>query len=196
MAKCKKFNMVKRYKGGRGPILKIKSEEAIILTNTIEGGLGLRFARSEINKLRVSFGLQKVRYGTVFGLHKSLKPVRKKIAKRKTGKRDKDNPWAIARFKWCRQLLVSYGIFRGSEDYADYKIQMPVVKEFSSKKDCLPQRSIYRTAFWDEHHKQCIIGFLGTSMTQEVILYPKDEYGCLDPNEKIAKTIPSYLNVK
>ena len=98
MAKCKSFSTVKRYKKGRSSISKIKSEEAIILTNTIEGGLGLRFARSRINKWRVSFGLPKVIYSAVFGFDKRLKPVRKKIAKRKIGKRDKESPWAIARF--------------------------------------------------------------------------------------------------
>ena len=197
IAKCKKFRTIKRYNmRGRAPILQIKSNEAIILTNTIEGGLGLRFARGEINKWRSSFGLPKVRLGAVFGLHKSLKPVRKKIAKRKTGKRDKESPWAIARFNWCRQLLVSFGVIRSRDDYDDYKILQPVQKEFSPEPDCVPKRSIYRTAFWDEHHKQCTIGFLGTSTTNEVILYPKDEHGYPDPQGKIPKTVPSYLNVK
>ena len=73
---------------------------------------------------------------------------------------------------------------------------MPVVKEFSFGKDCVPQCSIYCTAFWDKHHKQYTISFLGTSTLQEVIIYPKDENGYPDQNGKIAKTIQSYLNVK
>ena len=119
ISKCKKFCVIKRYKEGRGPILKIKLEEAIILTNTIEEDLGLKFARNKINKCRVSFGLAKVRFDTFFGLHKSLKPVPKKTMERKTGKRDKESPFAMACFNWCRQLLVSYGVIWGREDYAD-----------------------------------------------------------------------------
>ena len=72
-------------------MLQIKSKEVIILTNTIKGGLGLRHARKEINKYRVSMSLDKVRFGAVYGLHKSLNPVCKKIAKRKTGKRDRES---------------------------------------------------------------------------------------------------------
>jgi len=84
------------------------------------------------------------------------------IIRQKHGSTVPKSAWAVARTNWVTQLLVHFE-----------KINDNQIADEEFLKD-LPKLSINQIAFWDEKHKEQIVGYAGKKSYQ---------FNC-DPNEK------------
>ena len=135
------------------------------MQKSVELGLSLKDAHVSINEYRSENNLCLVRFACVYGLHCRLKPKVRRVKKRKTGSRDVGSEWAMARYNWVRQLIVMFGQFVGPCPYFSIintlRTESPLAPYFEPS--LLPKANLHNTTFWDEHHKKCVIGFVGSN---------------------------------
>ena len=137
-------------------------------------------------------------FASVYGLHCRLKPKVKRAKKRKTGSRDVGSEWAKARYNWVRQLIVMFGQFVEPCPYFSIintlKTEAPLAPYLEPS--LLPKANLHNTTFWDEHHKKCVIGFVGSN-SNVATLYPRDkERSLYSKGDLYTKEITFHLNVK
>ena len=93
---------------------------------------------------------------------------------------DPESAWAIARTNWVTQLLVHFE-----------KINDNQIADEAFLKD-LPKLSINQIAFWDEMHKEQIVGYMG----KKSYLFNCDPNGKYVPHGKIMTDAGSRLHIK
>jgi hypothetical protein len=102
------------YKGqiatgtGRTPMI-YSPQEYQILIDSVEKGYGLVTAMHQINEYREEEHLSDVGLSTVRRTMNWLRPVIRRVKRRKQGNRNPDSPWAKARLRWVTKLLVRLG---------------------------------------------------------------------------------------
>ena len=180
-----------RKKRGPQSMFSYKDEEAKILAKAMEEGLGLRHATFRVNNYRILKGLEIVGMSCPHNLFQKLKPKFSTVGKMKQGSNDPKSPWARARLRWVKQLII---MFRAYDKLEDLDLDPNNLEDcFNPEK--LAEVKIDQVAWWDEHHIECIIAGLGGNNIQ--ISFPTDEEGNLDPvNGKIRSLQRKKLNVK
>jgi hypothetical protein len=102
------------YKGkiatgmGRKPMIYLPQEYQILI-DSVEKGYSLVNAMHQINEYREEEHLPDVGLSTVRRTMNRLRPVIRRVKRRKQGNRNPDSPWAKARLRWVTQLLVRLG---------------------------------------------------------------------------------------
>lgn len=179
---------------------RIQSEEAKMAAEAIEQGMGYGATLQYVNSWLVEKGRPIWTYHRIQYLAKRLRPTETKVMQMKQGSEDSSSAWARARRNWVKQLLVSFG---AAENVNLKKTRTN--PETGSVEEYLPeyfdktkvtQRSIYRTAFWDETHRVCSISDYSGSRGNTHLTFPRDKNGNLDPNGETKVTRKKKLNVK
>ena len=160
------------------------SPEAQIVADGIESGLSIRKTWHNVNWHRRENELEMLSESCVVEAIRRMKPVVKKIKKRKMGSTDPNSDWAIAQKNWCTQLLVRLG---------EIEMPRPVEKRF-----CLTEigkLDLHQIVWWDETHRKCLIGWL--SATKNCFIdFPRDKEGRFDVKGEYSQKIILRLNVK
>ena len=113
----------------------------------MENGLGHAGTHLLVNEFRMQNGQESVGLSAVCGMVKKLNPKVDEVGRRKQGSTDPESAWAGARLNWVTQLLICLGEIKLSSDNTPEYLQD------------LPSLSIQQIAFWDEVHKEQIVGF-------------------------------------
>jgi hypothetical protein len=96
----------------------------------------------------------------VYSLSKRLKPKVTKVVRKKQGDTDVNSAWAKARYNSVTQLLIRFGLLESQPDengnLADY---------FNKDKITALQRE--QVADWEETHRKCQIGGIGSWVIYE-----------------------------
>ncbi len=101
-----------------------------------------------LNEYRVSQGMEPVVLSTVYLTVLKLQPKVDRTTWGKQGSADPGAAWLKARLGWTKQLLVLLGELEANEN------------DDNCFKD-LPLLTIHRVIFWDEMHKEQIVGHVG-----------------------------------
>jgi hypothetical protein len=102
------------YKGqiatgtGRKPMV-YSPQEYQILIDSVEKGYGLVTVMHQINEYMEEEHLPDVGLSTIRRTMNRLRPVTRRVKRRKQGNRNPDSPWAKARLRWVTQLLIRLG---------------------------------------------------------------------------------------
>jgi hypothetical protein len=88
----------------------------------METGLGLVTAMYQINEYRDEINLEHVGLSTVRCTMKLLKPVIRRVRRKKQGNRNPNSPWAKASLRWVTQLLVRLGWHTFNHSAEDNKL--------------------------------------------------------------------------
>ena len=115
----------------------------------MENRLGHAGTHLLVNKFRMQNGQESVGLSAVCGMVKKLNPKVDEVGRRKQGSTDPESVWAGARLHCMTQLLICLGEIKLSSDNTPEYLQD------------LPSLSIQQIAFWDEVHKEQIVGFQG-----------------------------------
>jgi hypothetical protein len=108
-----------------------------------------------------------------------MNPLVDKVGKRKQGSSDENAPWSKARMGWVTQLRVRLGTLTLPDD---------APAQFKN----LPSLNVTQIAFWDEMHKEQVIGYAGNRSYR----FSVDANGKYDPNGKATKEISSISHLK
>jgi len=115
----------------------------------------------------------------VQGTIKWLNPTIDIMRRRKQGSTDPESAWAVARFNWMQQLLVQFEI-----------IKLTTNNDVVNRN--LPSFCIHQITFWDEMHKEQIVGMVGNQLYH----FSCDADGKYDPWGMIVGEIGSQLHMK
>jgi len=152
-----------------------------IIIDAMSSGLGIAQTHQVLNTHRAAIGLPIVCQSTVYNVVKyQLRPKIDKVGKRKQGSTDPEHEWSKARCRWTSQLLIRLGLKQVTEDAEDFY------------KD-LPPLDINQIVFWDEMHKEQVIGYSGGRSYR----FKVDSAGKFDPiNGKIPTEAAAILHMK
>jgi hypothetical protein len=165
-----------RLKGkGSKPIISSPYEYQIVI-DVVEKGKGAAMALLLLNEYRSEERRDPVGLSAVRNTVKRLRPVIRIVRKRKQGNKDKNSPCAKARLGWVTQILVRMKkhVFMPEEDYNKFVELTATPEYFDAAK--LPKLSLFQIAFWDEVHKEQVVGTAGT----HTYAFPRDEHGAFD----------------
>ena len=145
------------YESGRKPAIEIDSETAQMFADLIEEGASLETAREIINLHRDEEDLELYNAATIYSLSKRLTPKVAPVSSTSQGNRDATSAWARARKNWVTQLMIRLGTLKKEE----------LTTEEQAKPCFDLDLDIYgieleQTAWWDECHRKCEIGGMGT----------------------------------
>jgi hypothetical protein len=156
-------------------------QEYQILIDSVEKGYGLVTAMHNINEYREEEHLPDVGLSTVHRTMNRLRPVTRRVKRRKQGNMNPDSPWAKARLRWVTQLLVRLGkhVFDHTAQENEYLNLTETTTYFNT--ELLPPLSVHQIVFFDECHKKTEIGRTGDT----VYTFPKNEVGLYDKHGRI-----------
>jgi hypothetical protein len=131
---------------GRKPIIQDYTDDAKVIYDAFQAGLSTAVATVILNQHRSMFDPPKPRVSkstvNTF-VNNSEVALRQHRQTKKSGKDDEDTPWAKARVEQCNQFLIQY--------------EMPV-EELVVDHPTWPKLYLDGVVFWDEHHRQVILG--------------------------------------
>jgi hypothetical protein len=135
-----------------------------------------------LNEYRTTKGRDPVGLSAVRNTVKRLRHVIRGVRKRKQGNKDKNSPWVKARLGWVTQILVRMQkhVFMPEEDCNKCLALTATPEYFDAAK--LPKLSLFQVAFWDEVHKEQVMGTAGT----HTYAFPRDEHGAFDEAGMVA----------
>jgi len=116
----------------------------------------------------------------VRGMVKKLNPKVDEVGRRKQGSTDPESTWTGAGLNWVTQLLICLGDIKRSSDNTPEYLQY------------LPLLSNQQITFWDEVHKEQIVGFQGNKSYH----FPCNANGRYDANGTIQSKAGSWLHMK
>jgi hypothetical protein len=113
---------------------------------------------------------------------KRLRTVTRKVHQKKQGSKDTSCPWTKACLGWTTQLLLKLGkhTFKPDEECNKNIQHTDTPNCYDAMK--LPDLSIYQIAFWDEVHKEQVVG-VNWDFTYA---FPRDEQGAYDEDGVVA----------
>jgi hypothetical protein len=167
---------------GGATIIKLSDELQIqIIVDSMSSGLGIAQTHQILNVHRQAIGLPTICQSTVYNVVRyQLRPKVDKVGKRKQGSTDPTSEWSKARHRWTSQLLIRLGLKEIPED----------------AEDCfrdLPSLNINQIVFWDEMHKEQVVGYSGDRSYR----FKVNSAGRFDPiNGKIAAEASAILHMK
>jgi hypothetical protein len=111
-----------------------------------------------------------------------VRPIIRKLRKRKHDSKDASCPGARVHLGWVSQLRVRLGKhdFKHDEDCNKHLALTSTPDCFDRSK--LTMLSIHQIAFWDEVHKEQVVGVTGDAK----YAFPRDEDGAFDENGQVA----------
>jgi hypothetical protein len=131
----------------------------------------------QINEYREEEHLPDVGFSTVHRTTDRLRPVIRRVKRRKQGNMNPDSPWAKARLRWVTQLLVRLGehVFdHKAKEKNEYLNRTEMPTYFNT--ELLPPLIVHQIVFFDECHNKTDIGRTGDT----VYTFPKNEAGLYD----------------
>jgi hypothetical protein len=151
--------------------------------DVVEKGKGAQMALLLLNKFRSIKEMEPVGLSAVNRTMKRPRPVIRKVRKGKQGSKDASCPWAKARPGWTTQLLVRIGnhTFNPDEECNKHLALSNAPHCYDAMK--LPELSIYQIAFWDEVHKEQVVGVNGDF----TYAFPRDEDGAYTEDGMVAE---------
>jgi hypothetical protein len=157
---------------GRKPMI-YSPQEYQILIDSAEKGYGLVTVIHQINEYREEEHLPDVRFSTVCRTMNRLRPVIRRVKRRKQGYRIHGSPWEKARLRWVTQLLARLGehVFDHTSKENEYLSLTKTPTYFNT--ELLPPLSVPQIVFFYECHKKTEIGRTGDT----VYTFPKNETG-------------------
>lgn len=175
---------------GRCPIIESDSAEAQIIADVIEDGMSIGMAQRLVNRHRreCDGDLEPYSYSAVRGLSKRLSPVIEKITLTKQGSADVNSPWATARHNWVRLLLIRFGLLDCVQ------LEAGSIPDYFNK-GMMPKLFVEQIAWWDEMHKECVIGGIGEKRPYR-IRFKRDVNGKLDPDGEALGEARTVMAVK
>ena len=134
-------------------------QEANILAECMEDGLGIRHATFCVNAYRISMKKEILGMSCIHKLFQKLKPKFSVVGKMKTGSNKPESEWAQARLKWCIQLIIMFRAYESLEDLGLDPDPDNNPDHFNPNK--IKHIKIEQVAWWDEHHIECLIAASG-----------------------------------
>jgi hypothetical protein len=158
-------------KMGRPVVIETDTASAQIIADALESGLSFVQARDLVNLHLEEEKEPLVTVSAIRGCYQRLGAKTIRIPKKRQGTTDIDSPWAKARVRFNTQFLIRSGKLESQED-ADGTIPDYYNKE---KLTCFMHTQV---VWWDEKHRQSLIG--GVGVRSEVLTFPRDKDGRID----------------
>ena len=132
-----------------------KSIEAQIIADVMESGNSLRAAWAIVNTHRKAEALPLLTMSAVYSCIKRLQPLVEPVGKKKQGSMDAEAPGSKARFRWCLQLGMRFGLLDSS--HIRNIINLPDCTPIPLEYNPLHLQPIKVDQFvtWDEVHRKC-----------------------------------------
>lgn len=159
--------------GGHNMLITLGSVDEQIMADAIEGGLSFSQATYLVNAHRRECVPRPIDVGrsAVVTAYKRLEPDVSPIQHAKQGSSDAESPSGVARLMFVLQLLVRFGEITGLAAWMWSLNFLPDSAEAAALDisllpayfmlDSFGLLSIYQIAFWDECHKEVVIGGKG-----------------------------------
>jgi hypothetical protein len=128
---------------GRKPLIQDYTEQAGVAYRALGTGLSTGQTAALVNEWRSANGLELLSWSAVenFRLHSDCIDTSRHI--KKSGKKDPDSQWSMARLSQCLQWLEMY------EDG---------LKPRNKRTSTFPPLFLDGLALWDEHHQKIVLG--------------------------------------
>jgi hypothetical protein len=144
-----------------------------ILIDSVEKGYGMVTAMHQINEYMEEEHFPEVGLSTVRRTMNRLRPVIRRVKRRKQGNTNPDSPWAKARLIWVTHFLVRLGKHVCNHTAKENEFLCLIETPTYFNTELLPPLSVHQIVFFDECHKKTEIGRTGDT----VYTFPKNEAG-------------------
>ncbi|CAB9530889.1 hypothetical protein SEMRO_3098_G343680.1 [Seminavis robusta] len=156
------------------------SFEMQLIADCIEENYGITQTTAFVNLHRSQQG-HDLMFGrsTIYNAYKRLPHSVTPISKRSQGSLDKQSKWCRANYQWHCQLAIRFGIM--TPDRLE-KLKVNGVLPECYDINQLTKLNVEGVIYWDEVHKQVVVGKCGVSGRQTETRFKRDKHGKLDPN--------------
>jgi hypothetical protein len=191
---------------GRPPVIDVNDKFLCrLIADCVENGFGLQNTTRHVNAHLVEMAMPIVTASAVFGVQRRMKPISMKIKSRPQGNADPNSVWAKARLAWYLQLLICFGDIDldkldelsvvDNELVIAIRETIPTPLPDCYNKDKLIMFDLKRTLWFDEHHREAVIGTDGIKSETQT-LFPRDEHGDIDLEHGEYKEAKQKLKMK
>jgi hypothetical protein len=163
-----------------------------MIADCIENGFGLQNTTWHVNSHLTKLGREMISVSAVYGCIQRLKPKIIKTKTRQQGSMDTNSNWAKAHLNWVLQLQIRFGKLDLDriDEFKDKTFVAAVKKsiDLSNIPDHFYKTKLtmidYKRVLWfDEHHRQVVIGLDGITSEFQTLFAP-DKNGNVDTTGK------------
>ena len=143
---------------GRPVILPIDSVEANVIADSLEMGLSFKMTQMKVYYYRKAEGLDPISYSAIVGCFNRMAKKVSHADKKGAGTDDIEAVWSIARYRWCKQLLIRLGVIIYDGNDGKYEEGQEANLEGMANppdyfnKDKLTPIEMTQIGWWDETH--------------------------------------------